>query len=104
MALRSRDAFEARPRPVEGGAGRQSPYLLGPQPEDPRVGEILAMADGGSSVADVAARLGVTPSAGWRELVALLRYLWQNNALTWLPPAGAVEAPVGGAAFSLRGW
>ena len=43
-------------------------------------------------------KIGVTPDAGWRELVALLRYLWQNNALMWLPPVGAAAATAGGAA------
>lgn len=86
MALRSRDNFEASPQPVPGrsvGAG-QSPYLLAPHPDDPVIGQILALADGGHSVADLREHLGASVEV--RRLLGALRYLWQNNALTWLPP------------------
>ena len=82
MAMRSRDSFEARPQPVEAG----SPYLLAPRPEDPRLDRVLAMADGSVAVSVIAERLGAASEAGRRDLIRLLRYLWWNNALTWLPP------------------
>jgi len=83
MAMRSRDSFEARPQPVAAG----SPFLLAPKPEDPRLDRVLAMADGSTPVGGIAERLGITDDRGRRELTRLLRYLWWNNALTWLPPA-----------------
>jgi thioredoxin reductase (NADPH) len=82
MAMRSRDSFEARPQPVAAG----SPFLLAPKPEDPRLDQVLAMADGSTSVGEMAERLGIADERGRRELTRLLRYLWWNNALTWLPP------------------
>jgi len=83
MAMRSRDSFEATPRPVAAG----SPFLLAPKPEDPRLDRVLAMADGSTSVGEMAASLGISDDRGRHELTRLLRYLWWNNALTWLPPA-----------------
>jgi hypothetical protein len=91
MALRSRDAFETRPLPLAGRSVEEaggSPYLLAPFPEDPRAAQVLSRADGRSSVDEIAERLGITSDMGWRRLVGLLRYLWWNNALTWLPPVG----------------
>jgi hypothetical protein len=82
MAMRSRDSFEAKPQPVAAG----SPFLLAPKPEDPRLDQVLAMADGSVSVGGMAERLGIADDRGRRELTRLLRYLWWNNALTWLPP------------------
>lgn len=82
MAMRSRDSFEARPQPVAAG----SPFLLAPRPEDPRLDQVLAMADGSIPVRQIAERLGVVDDQGRRDLTRLLRYLWWNNALTWLPP------------------
>src|SRR5947209_7856892 len=84
MAMRSRDSFEASPQPAAAG----SPFLLAPRPEDPRLDRVLAMADGSASVGEMAERLGISDDRGRRELTRLLRYLWWNNALTWLPPAG----------------
>ena len=84
MAMRSRDSFEAKPQPVAAG----SPFLLAPKPEDPRLDQVLAMADGSVSVGGMAERLGIADDRGRRELTRLLRYLWWNNALTWLPPSG----------------
>lgn len=83
MAMRSRDNFEASPQPVAAG----SPFLLAPRPEDPRLDQVLAMADGSASVGDIAVRLHVGDDRGRMVLTRLLRYLWWNNALTWLPPA-----------------
>jgi hypothetical protein len=82
MAMRSRDSFEASPQPVAAG----SPFLLAPKPEDPLLDRVLAMADGSVSVGDMADRLGISDERGRRDLTRLLRYLWWNNALTWLPP------------------
>ena len=45
-----------------------------------------ADADGSASVGEMAERLGISDDRGRRELTRLLRYLWWNNALTWLPP------------------
>jgi hypothetical protein len=84
MAMRSRDSFEASPQPALAG----SPFLLAPRPEDPRLDRVLAMADGSASVGEMAERLGISDDRGRRELTRLLRYLWWNNALTWLPPRG----------------
>lgn len=84
MAMRSRDSFEASPQPALAG----SPFLLAPRPEDPRLDRVLAMADGSASVGEMAERLGISDDRGRRELTRLLRYLWWNNALTWLPPKG----------------
>jgi thioredoxin reductase (NADPH) len=84
MAMRSRDSFEAKPQPVAAG----SPFLLAPKPEDPRLDQVLAMADGSTSVGGMAERLGIADDRGRSELTRLLRYLWWNNALTWLPPSG----------------
>ena len=84
MAMRSRDSFEASPQLVAAG----SPFLLAPRPEDPRLDRVLAMADGSTSVGEMAERLEISEDRGRRELTRLLRYLWWNNALTWLPPAG----------------
>lgn len=81
MAMRSRDSFEARPQPIE-----QSPYLLVPQPDEPLMAAILAMADGSHSVAEIAASLGAGAADPLRRVARPLRFLWQNNALTWLPP------------------
>jgi len=83
MALRSRDSFEATPQPVAAG----SPFLLAPKPEDPRLDRVLAMADGSTAVGEMARRLAISDDRGRMELTRLLRYLWWNNALTWLPPA-----------------
>jgi thioredoxin reductase (NADPH) len=83
MAMRSRDSFEAKPQPVAAG----SPFLLAPKPEDPRLDQVLAMADGSTSVGGMAERLGISDDRGRREFTRLLRYLWWNNALTWLPPS-----------------
>lgn len=95
MALRSRDSFEARPEATgpgraAGGAGPgDAPYLLAPQPADPQAREflrdILARADGSHSVAAIAAALGAPFPEGWRRLIGPLRFLWHNNAMTWLP-------------------
>jgi hypothetical protein len=82
MAMRSRDSFEASPQPAAAG----SPFLLAPRPEDPRLDRVLAMADGSASVGEMSERLGISDDRGRRELTRLLRYLWWNNALTWLPP------------------
>jgi thioredoxin reductase len=103
MALRSRDSFEAAPRPaapVRPGPGRSgSPYLLAPHPDDPRVGRILALCDGSRSVAEIAGVLAGDFPGGIRQLAGPLRFLWQNNALTWLPPAaGGLANPAGGPA------
>lgn len=91
MALRSRDNFEGTPQPVApaAAAGRAggSPYLLAPQPDDARFGRILALSDGSHSVADIAQELRADFPGGVRHLVGPLRFLLQNNALTWLPPA-----------------
>ncbi|HEY2665382.1 MAG TPA: NAD(P)-binding domain-containing protein [Actinomycetota bacterium] len=84
MAMRSRDSFEASPQPALAG----STFLLAPRPEDPRLDRVLAMADGSASVGEMAERLGISDDRGRRELTRLLRYLWWNNALTWLPPKG----------------
>jgi hypothetical protein len=46
------------------------------------------MADGSVSVGGMAERLGIADDRGRSELTRLLRYLWWNNALTWLPPSG----------------
>jgi len=94
MALRSRDSFEAAPQPASpAGAGRGgSPYLLAPQPDDPRVGRILALCDGSHSVAELARQLSADFPGGIRQLAGPLRFLWYNNALTWLPPPGARTA------------
>src|SRR6267378_4506017 len=46
------------------------------------------MADGSVSVGGMAERLGIADDRGRMELTRLLRYLWWNNALTWLPPSG----------------
>ena len=81
MAMRSRDSFEARPQPIE-----QSPYLLVPQPDEPLIPAILAMADGSHSVAEIAESLGAGAADPLRRVARPLRFLWQNNALTWLPP------------------
>jgi hypothetical protein len=83
MAMRSRDSFEATPQPVAAG----SPFLLAPRPDDPRLDQVLAMSDGSTSVGDMAGRLSVSDDRGRMGLTRLLRYLWWNNALTWLPPA-----------------
>ncbi|HEU5001576.1 MAG TPA: NAD(P)-binding domain-containing protein [Actinomycetota bacterium] len=93
MALRSRDNFEASPQPVPGRpvAAGQSPYLLAPHPDDPVIGQILALADGSHSVADLREHLG--RSVEVRRLLGALRYLWQNNALTWLPPVAGPPRP-----------
>ena len=96
MALRSRDNFEAAPQPAapdrQGPAagGGWSPYLLAPQPGDARVGRILALSDGSHSVGDLARELRDGFPGGIRQLAGPLRFLWQNNALTWLPPVGGL--------------
>jgi hypothetical protein len=101
MALRSRDNFEARPQAVDAGQGPggrspgPSPYLLVPEPEDPRVRRILALSDGSHSVDAIARELGDPSETGVRRLLGPLRFLWQNNALTWLPPARLPGAGAG---------
>src|SRR2546426_7135383 len=65
----------------------------------PRLDRVLTMADGSVPVGDVAQRLGISDDRGRRELTRLLRYLWWNNALTWLPPSspGALRSASGSA-------
>ncbi|MGH2717084.1 MAG: NAD(P)-binding domain-containing protein [Actinomycetota bacterium] len=93
MALRSRDSFESAPQPAAPATGGPSPYLLAPQPDDPRVGRILAQSDGSNSVSEIARRLRGDFPGGVRQLAGPLRFLWQNNALTWLPPARGAAQP-----------
>jgi len=85
MAMRSRDSFEAAPQPVAGG----SPFLLAPRPDDPRLDAVLAASDGSRSVGEISVDLGLASDRDRQGLIRLLRYLWWNNALTWLPPMGA---------------
>ncbi len=82
MAMRSRDSFEARPQPVAAG----SPFLLAPQPEDPRLDLVLSASDGSKSLGEISVDVGIADEVGRQGLIRLLRYLWWNNALTWLPP------------------
>jgi thioredoxin reductase len=89
MAMRSRDSFEARPRPVQPGRGEPAsagpaPYLLAPMPDDPRLAPLMGRCDGSRSVTEILEQLG--PEADRRSLLGMLRFLWYNNALTWLPP------------------
>lgn len=89
MAMRSRDSFEARPRPVQPGRGEAAgagpaPYLLAPLPDDPGLPPLMALCDGSRSVTEILAQLG--PGPDHRGLMGMLRFLWYNNALTWLPP------------------
>ncbi len=81
FALQSWDIWEARPETP--GASR-SLYLLGPLPDDPRLVSIVRMADGRRSVEEIMGRMGTDHDP--KEIAILLRYLWQNNILTWLPP------------------
>ena len=83
MAMRSRDSFEASPQPVAAG----SPFLLAPEARGSWLDQVLAMADGSTSVGEMAGRLMISDDRGRMGLTRLLRYLWWNNALTWLPPA-----------------
>ena len=99
MAMRSRDGFESRPQPVPAGSGRggpgaggpgspggPAPYLLAPLPDDPKVAELMGLADGSRSVSEIGEALGMGAAQEQRRLIGLLRFLWYNNALTWLPP------------------
>lgn len=89
MAMRSRDSFEAQPRPALPGRGEATaagpaPYLLAPQPDDPRLAPLMGLCDGSRSVTQILGQLG--SAADSRALMGMLRFLWYNNALTWLPP------------------
>lgn len=97
MALRSRDSFEAQPQPVSAPAGAAAaPYLLARFPDDAGAARImtriLAMSDGTNSVAAIARAVGDGSAAGVRRIAGPLRFLWQNNELTWLPPNEGLPA------------
>jgi thioredoxin reductase len=55
---------------------------------DPEAMRILRAVDGTSPVSELASRFGMHSVAERTIFWKLLRYLWWNDALTWLPPAG----------------
>jgi len=58
---------------------------------DPEVARILKAADGTNSVAGLAERFGMRSLEERTTLCKLLRYLWWNDSLTWMPPIGRGE-------------
>ncbi|MFP5284162.1 MAG: hypothetical protein ACLGI9_00325, partial [Thermoanaerobaculia bacterium] len=54
---------------------------------DPEIMRILRAADGTSTVSELASRFGMHSVAERTIFWKLLRYLWWNDALTWLPAA-----------------
>lgn len=61
--------------------------------EAPEVERILRAADGTLAVAVMARRFGIRSAAERAILFRLLRTLWWNDALTWLPAAPAAAEP-----------
>jgi thioredoxin reductase len=82
----TRGGEEAAGTAGEEGGRRLSlrrPRLL---QEEPEIERVLRAADGTRSVAELARHFGMRSAAERATFWRLLRYLWWNDALTWLPP------------------
>jgi thioredoxin reductase len=80
----------------ESGLGNQTrkaesdggpPAAYAPRHDDPEMERILAAADGTRSVAELADHFAMDSEEDQGFFWRVLRHLWRNGSLTWLPPA-----------------
>ncbi len=67
-------------------------YLWGPLRDNSFALEIMRVADGRTSVAELCADAGADSDEARAEVVQALCNLWRRNALSWLPPPGGLRS------------